>query len=130
MAVAKVEEDSGLWFFTGNDTAKTHEIETDTHVHIVCQNDRSSYLSLSGRASLITDKAKIAELWQEPYRTWFPGGKDDLNIALIAVTPLEGEYWDNGGANKWKYLFETVKAYATHTTPHIEEGEQHGRVSL
>ena len=68
MAVAKVETNSRLWFITGAETAKTHEIEADTRVHVVCQNDRSAYLSLSGRAELVRDRAKIEELWQEPFR--------------------------------------------------------------
>ncbi len=130
MAVAKIEDDSRMWFFTDADSAKAHEIETDTRVHIVCQNDRSAYLSLSGRARLVRDRAKVEELWKEPFKVWFPGGKDDPHIALIAVTPEEGEYWDNEGRNKFKYLFEAVKAYATGTLPEVNEGQQHGRVDL
>ncbi len=130
MAIAQVEEDCRIWFITGAETGKVHEIESDTRVHIVCQNDRSAYLSLSGRADLVRDRAKVAELWQEPFRVWFPKGKDDPNIELIAVRPDEGEFWDNEGFNKIQYLFETAKAYATGKTPEIEEGEQHGRVKL
>ncbi len=130
MAVAQVEEDCRVWFFTSGATSKAHEIESDTRVHLVCQNDRSAYLSISGNAELIRDRAKIAELWQEPYRVWFPNGKEDPDIELIAVQPEEGEFWDNEGFNKIKYLFKTVKAYAAGTTPELEEGEQHGRVRL
>ena len=130
MAVAHVEDDGKVWFLSGDDTAKTHEIETDTRVHIVCQHDRSAYLSLDGLAELSHDRAKIAEVWQEPYKVWFPGGKDDPSIVLIGVTPVTGEYWDNEGQHKLKYLFEAVKAYVTKTVPEVKEGEQHGRVEL
>ena len=130
MAIAQVEDDCRVWFITGAESAKTHEIEADTHVHVICQNDRSAYLSLSGRAELVRDRAKIGELWQEPFRVWFPEGKDDPNIELIAVRPEEGEFWDNEGFNKIKYLFESAKAYVTGQTPEVAEGEQHGVVQL
>ncbi len=130
MAVAEAEEDGRVWFLTHAESAKAHEIETDTRVHIVCQNDRSVYLSLSGHADLVHDRAKMDEVWKEPFKVWFPGGKDDPHLVLIAVRPEEGEFWDNEGTNKIKYLLGAVKAYATGTTPEIKEGEQHGHVPL
>jgi general stress protein 26 len=130
MAIAQVEDDCRVWFITGAESAKAHEIEADTRVHIICQNDRSAYLSLGGRAELVRDRAKVTELWREPFRVWFPGGKDDPNIELIVVRPEEGEFWDNEGFNKIKYLLESAKAYATGKTPEVVEGEQHGRVQL
>ena len=130
MAFAKLDEDDRVWFITGAESAKAHEIGADTRVHLVCQNDRSAYLSLSGHADLVHDRAKVAEVWREPFKVWFPGGQDDPEIVLVAVQPEEGEYWDNEGSNKIKYLFETVKAYATGTKPEIKEGEQHGRVQM
>ncbi|MDB6175069.1 MAG: class probable F420-dependent enzyme [Chthoniobacteraceae bacterium] len=130
MALAKVESDGQLWFITDSETAKAHEIETESDVQVVCQNDRSTYLSLQGRASLIHDREKIEELWQEPFKVWFPKGKEEPNLALISVEPIEGEFWDTQGLKKISYLFEAAKAYATGTTPNIEEGEQHGRLQF
>ena len=56
MAIAKVEDDGRIWFFTGADTAKVHEIEEDHHVHIIAQEGDSAFLSLSGRAVLIGER--------------------------------------------------------------------------
>ena len=39
----------------------------------------------------------IAELWKEPFRVWFPGGKEDATISLISVHPQGAEYWDSQG---------------------------------
>lgn len=130
MAVAKVEDDGLLWFITSEETVKVHEIELDSHVHLIAQDGNSAFLSLTGRASLIGDREKIAHLWQEPYRVWFPKGKDDPTIELIAVRPERGEFWDSTGANRYKYLWEVAKAYMTGTTPVIAEGDQHGKVRL
>ena len=130
MAFAQIEDSGRAWFITSIDTAKGHEIESDTRVHLVCQDDHSAYLSLSGRASLDRNRAKIEEVWKEPFKVWFPGGKDDPEIALIAVTLDEAEFWDNQGQNKIRYLFETTKAYFTGTTPATKEGDQHAFVKL
>ena len=131
MALAHLDDDERVWFITGSESAKAHEIEADTRVHLVCQKGRSAYLSLSGHADLVPDRAKVAAaVWREPFKAWFPGGKDGPEIVLVSVQPEEGEYWDNEGSNKIKYLFETVRAHATGTKPEIKEGEQHGRVQM
>lgn len=128
MAIARVDDDGGVWFLTAAGSAKTHEITMDTQVHIVCQDDRHAYLSMSGRAELRDDDHLIAQLWQERFRAWFPDGPDDPSIELIRVHPAQGEYWDSTGFQKVKYLFEAAKAYATGQTPGVTEGEQHGTV--
>lgn len=130
MAIARVDDDGRIWFFTGRQAAKVHEIEANTRVHVVCQNDNNTCLSLSGQARLHADRSLIADLWQEPFRVWFPDGKDDPDIELIDVRPDEGEYWDNEGFNRMKYLFHAAKAYATGTIPPFDEGKQHGVAQL
>ena len=74
----------------------------------------------------VATRAKVAELWKEPFRVWFPGGREDPDIALIAVEPERAEYWDNSGFHKLQYLWEAAGAYVTGDTPKVEEGEQHG----
>ena len=113
MAIADVEDDGRIWFISGKDTAKIHEIEMDSHVHIIAQDGDSAFLSLTGSATLIGDREKIAALWKEPFRVWFPGGKDDPDIELIAVRPERGEFWDSTG-----------------TTPDVDDGDMHGKVQL
>ncbi len=130
MAVARVERDGRIWFITGAETGKVHEIETNARVHITAQNERDAYLSLNGHAELVRDPAIVAELWQEPFRVWFPDGKDDPNIELILVHPEEGEFWDIEGMNKVRYHFDAAKTYVTGTTPGVGEGDHYGRVRL
>lgn len=129
MAVAQVEKDCRVWFLTAEESAKAHEIGSDTRVQIICQNDRSAYLSLGGEARLVRDRTKIHELWKEPFRIWFEG-KDDPQIVLIEVRPEEGEFWDNEGINKVKFFFAAMKAYAAGEKPDFDEGEQHGQAQF
>ena len=128
MAIAEVEADLCVWFITSVESAKVHEIESDTRVHLICQKDRSAYLSIEGLADLVNDRNRISEVWSEEFKVWFPGGKSDPDIVLIKVRPQRSEYWDNQGANKVAYLWEAARAYVTGTTPEIKEGEPHGVV--
>lgn len=130
MAIAAMEDDGRLWFFTGANSPKAHEIELDSEVYLTAQDDNDAFLTLSGRAVLIGDRQKIAQLWREPFRVWFPDGPDDPNIELIAVRPERGEYWDNTGFGGAKYFWEATKAYISGTTPDADDPNVHGRVQL
>ncbi len=130
MAVAEVEDDGRVWFITGADTLKVHQIEADACVHFIAQQGDSAFISLTGRAALSNDRQKIGELWKEPFRVWFPGGRDDPNVELISLRAETGEFWDAGGVNRITYMWEAAKAYITGSTPKPHEGELHGTVKL
>jgi len=87
--------DGSLWFFTRDDTPKVGETAID---HAVCaafaDASDQEYVSVSGHARIVRDRAKIDELWSEALATWFPEGRDDTRIALIQVEIHKAEYWD------------------------------------
>lgn len=130
MAVAKVEEDCTVWFLSLHESGKVHEIELEPKVGVTFQKNHSLYLSLTGQAELTRNRSQIEELWKESYKPWFPGGKDDPDLILIAVEPVQGEFWNQQGGKKLRYLFEAARAYTTGTRPEIPEGEMHGKVTL
>ena len=91
----KVEFDGDVWFFTYGESPKVHQIETKPHVNVAFSDPKSqTYVSLSGRAELVRDKAKIEELWEPALKAWFPKGVDEPDIALIKVNADQAEYWD------------------------------------
>ena len=90
-----------LWFFTAAGSAKVDEVQNDQHVNVTfARPENSQYVSVSGRASLIHDQRKAAELWNARYATWFPGGVKDAALALIRVTVDAAEYWDTATGEK------------------------------
>lgn len=130
MAIAAVDDECGLWFITSHDSAKVHEIERNTNVHVICQNGWTSCISLAGKATLNFDRSLINELWEPTYQAWFPKGVNDPEIVLIHVIGEQGEYWDNTGLNGVNYVYQAIKAIVTGTTPEVVEGDQHGKVKL
>lgn len=93
MAIAGIGEAGELWFLTAEAAGKVHEIEEHAEVNVVCQ-EGGSCVSISGKARLVHDRAKISELWRDSFRTWFPNGKEDPGICLIRVSASEAEIWE------------------------------------
>lgn len=110
MGVAEVGGDGELWFCAGLDSGKVAEINADPQVAVAMQS-KTKFLSLTGRARISNDRAQIARLWQPDWKIWFPDGKDDPNLCLVAVEPTEGQWWDNSGARGLKFAFAAAKAF-------------------
>ena len=131
MQIVDIDERTGnIWFLTGRETRKVHEISDNAQVALVCQDARSAWLSLSGIGMIVHEPSRVRELWREPFRVWFPDGPDDPELRLLVVEPQSAEYWDNRGSNKLEYLFEAAKAYVSGSTPKVSDGDQHGRLPL
>jgi general stress protein 26 len=113
MSTQKTEFDGNLWFFTEASSPKADEVEDNQRVNLsYADKDSNRYVSVSGQATLVRDKAKAKELWNPPLKAWFPKGLDDPNLALIRVTVNKAEYWD-GPSSKVVQLVDFVKALAT-----------------
>ncbi len=102
-----------LWFFTDDHSAKVHELLADTHVNLSYADPaKNDYVSVTGRATLVKDKAKAKELWNPLYKAWFPQGLEDPHLALIRVDVDQAEYWDSPNS-KMVQLAGFVKALVT-----------------
>ena len=124
MSTQVFEFDGDLWFFTSDSTHKVEEIEKDGRVNAAYSNpDDNVYLSLSGRAEVVKDKAKIEELWSPVLKAWFPEGLDDPHLCLLRIPVEQAEYWD-APSSKIVQLFGMVKAMATGTEADYGENKK------
>lgn len=130
MAVARVDQNTDLWLFTSRDSAKVCEIKADARVQVLGQNGWTSCVVLVGQAHVVEDRALIRGMWKSAFKVWFPGGQEDPNIVLLHIKGERAEYWDSTGLNRFSYLYQSIKAMATGTTPEIREGDQHGIVTF
>lgn len=130
MALAQADADGTLWFATDRHSGKVDEVESDRHVAVTMQSG-TKFVSLSGTATTVDDRAKLAQLWKPEWQVWFPGGKDDPNVVLFKVHGTAGEYWDNSGTSGLKYLIEAGKALLSGERPSVgNDPKVHGKVSL
>lgn len=96
MATQQVEFDGDLWFFSGRSSAKIRSIEKDQHVNVSFSHPEDHrYISISGRAEIVSDRSKMPELWSPAYKAWFPEGLEDPDLILIKVQVDSAEYWDS-----------------------------------
>jgi len=130
MALAEAETDGTLWFITGRHSAKVDELAKDNRVAVTMQSS-TKFVSVSGKATAVEDRAHVARLWKVEYKVWFPGGQDDPEIVLLRLDGAAGEYWDNSGTSGLKYLIEAGKALLTGTRPDVDNDPKvHGKVAL
>jgi general stress protein 26 len=99
--MAMLESDGrDLWFFTRLDASKVLEVAHDRQVNLAYADPGDNrYVSVSGVAQVVRDRAKIRKLWKPAYKAFFPEGMDDPNLALLKVTAHEAEYWT--GPTNW-----------------------------
>ena len=91
----EVEFDGDLWFFTYGSSHKVDEVGRVPKVNAsFADTDGQLYASVSGRAEVVRDRAKIEELWRPHLRAWFPEGVETPDVALLKVVAERAEYWD------------------------------------
>lgn len=94
-----IGEDGTLWFFSRGSSLKVMQISTDPIVHVAFSNpSEHMYVSITGNAEVLVDKATIEAHWKPALKAWFPEGIEDPDIALIRLTPLIAEYWEAPGS--------------------------------
>jgi general stress protein 26 len=113
MATQKTEIDGDLWFFTAAGSTKAQDVQRDQRVNLsYADPDSQRYVSVSGLARLVRDRAKAAELWNPVLKAWFPQGLEDPDLALLRVEIEKAEYWD-APSSKMVQLAGFLKAIVT-----------------
>lgn len=95
MSTQRVDDDGTIWFFSPRDSEKNLQVSQENKVYLMYLDDgKQHYLSLTGKAEIVTDRHKTEELWNNMMKAWFKEGKDDPQLTLIKVEPQSGHYWD------------------------------------
>ena len=128
MTKQQVDDEGGLWFYTRTTTELWENIAHEPEVNVSFANsDDSTYVSVSGRAERVVDRAQIKALWNAMVQAWFPAGPDDEHVVLVRVMPHAAEYWDSNDS-KMVRMFAMAKAAVTGSTPDVD-GE-HGTIRM
>jgi general stress protein 26 len=120
MTLQEVEFDGDLWFFAERDSNPVKHITLSPQVNVGVGSG-GSWVSLTGRATVVDDLAKKRELWNSAVEAWFPDGPDDDDsVVLLKVEGDSAEYWDTPGGR-----LATVLSFAKAklTGERIEGGE-------
>ena len=107
--------DGTLWFITDRRSRKVAAIADGAATSLIFQNDESgSYLHVRGRASVVDDADRLADLYTPVQRTWFPDGPADPNITLVRFDADAADFWE-GHQSKVRLALAFVKSVMTGT---------------
>jgi general stress protein 26 len=121
---ARPDRNAGLiWFVTDRRSGKEHEIEAGHDVGLAFIDPASNaYLSITARATVLTDHAKAAGIWKRTDDLWWHG-PDDPNVCVLRVEPVTAELWD-GPASKAVAAYEMARARLTGEQPNLGENRK------
>ena len=90
-------DEHAIYFLVSAAGHKNAQIEQFPVVNLAYADTKGmDYVSISGRAALSNDRAKIHELWSDFDKAWWDDERDP-DIRLITVTPERAELWDSPG---------------------------------
>jgi len=122
---ARPDREAGvIWFLTDIRGAKDDEIADAPDVGLVfIDPEARAYLSITGRAAVLRDPAKAAEIWKATDKIWWPDGPEDQNLRVLRVDPKTAELWD-GPSSSAVAFYEFAKARLTGEKPNLGENRK------
>ncbi len=125
MAVQDVEFDGDLWFFAYADSDKAQQIRLHPQVNVAFSDSKQhAWVSLSGTAEVVEDRAKAEQLWSPLLKAWFPDGLDTPGLGLIKVNATSAEYWESAHSSRVVTMLGYVKAAVTGKMPDAGENSE------
>lgn len=80
------------WIATNPLTRKVAQIQRDARVTLLCFDAAtSSYVTVLGKAAIVTDAAEKTQRWKEEWTPFYPSGATGNDVMLIRVTPIRLE---------------------------------------
>jgi general stress protein 26 len=115
------KERGAIWFFTRRttDLARMTGAGHDAQFCIVAR-DQEFQASIGGVLTPDHDRAKIWAFWNPIVSAWFPDGRDDPELTLLKLSPIDAQVWVMRGG-PLRFGFEILRANVTHTEPPLRD---------
>lgn len=98
LIIRGVERDKTAWFFVHRNGFLAKSLDRNHHVNYHVRNTEDyKFLSIEANAFLVDDQKRVDFYWSPIFRTWFPGGKHDDNLALMKLDIQEAHLWESPG---------------------------------
>ncbi len=96
---ARLTDEAGesrtLWFLADARALLDWEANRRHVVTLAFQSpDERVFLTVSGKAEVITDHAMTARMWRPAFKRWFPGGAGDPRLLLVQFSPDDAEFYE------------------------------------
>jgi general stress protein 26 len=98
-------DDRTFWFAADARTVLDWESHRRQIITLSYQSpDERVYLTLSGRAEVVTDPDVTAKVWRPTFRRWFPGGARDPRLLLVKFSAYDAEYYQTSSGRVSAYF--------------------------
>jgi general stress protein 26 len=95
LATQREEFDGTVWFFVPGSGPAAEDCRRRPSVAVVYSDPKEErYVSISGRARIVRDPVRIAQLWHPALQRWFPKGQEDPDLALLEIPADAADVWD------------------------------------
>jgi len=122
--------DGQLWFLTDRRAGKVEEVEKRPDVSLTFSDPGEGlYVSLSGRAGILTDRAPIQDVWNEAFERWLADDVKEDDLVILRVRVEHAEYWDDS-THVMRDLGEWVRRVFTGEKDASSQETEHGEVDL
>ena len=112
MSTKKVDDEGNIWFLSRIDSDHNSDIARDPDVQLLYSDPGDvEFISIYGKADIITDSDILKELYSKIDDAWF-NGVEDPNLSAIKVKPKEAYFWDSK-QNKYVTLLKMGVAAVT-----------------
>ena len=113
LTVQRVDDDGTVWFLVDADAEWVSSAMPSVNVAFT---DSDTWVSATGSATVVTDRAVLEDLGDPESDAWFQEG---TTPAALKVSVGEADYWD--APNRVGQLFAVGKALITRSQPDIGE---------
>lgn len=123
-----------LIFHANTESGKTDDLASDPKINLAFQNSSGEWASISGEASVETDREKIHKYYSPALKAWMgdlgdgkhDGGPNDPRICVIKVKAITAQYAVSnrsaiGGVIEFAKGVATGEAPSVHKLRHIDE---------
>jgi general stress protein 26 len=88
--------DDALWFFSDASCHKVDDIQGHHSVNVSYTDPANGkFISVTGRARVVRERALMREMWSSKLTPWFPKGADDPELVLLRIEVFEAEIWQS-----------------------------------
>ncbi len=97
-----VDFDGKSYYFSYEESDKIKQIGRNPQVQLAFEGDDDLYVTVSGQAELIRDKAEFEKHWVAELEQWFEQGTDTPGMVLLCVKAKQAKYWQGMEMGEWR----------------------------
>jgi general stress protein 26 len=109
----EVDDQGNIWMLISAESHLHQNLQENSQVDIAYSHlGDYNFLSVSGKAIISRDQARIDKYWNKMMDAWFEKGKEDPDIRVLKVETSDAHYWDNK-TNKLITFFKVAASAIT-----------------